>query len=983
MWQQRVRAWFDSIRARLARRGARTTSDDADEYESRYETIVVGQKGRFDLRRSALPITIGAIAVLSAVALVTHPPVQGVGRGEVGVRINRFTGTVSEWHDGSVVRPARPAPDARLLAARPESTAPAQMRARRRAGAAAVGRGPLARRRPHGALRDRSRASRALAAQPARRRRRARSSSRRRRASSTRCSRATRCARSSRPSAPRSSSHRDRAAAAARRRRRRRCAACRSARSTCRPTTAAAWTSLLAEELAARRCATRSTSRKSASRRPSSTARPTRCGARSAPRLRRASRSSPPRAQEEAMKHVLPFKQRQIEQRQLEAEAEKVTRIKAAEASAAGAPHRGERRGRRAPEARRRRGLSPRARSARSNAEQMAREGALITRHPLLIQKTMADKLSDKIQVIIAPPPAPTAASSAPACSAARGAVRSRRAAMTPSSTPPPATPRRRREHRRTMRDVVHGLTVLIAALAAALATVAGAATLALGASSRRARPAPRRRRARRRSGDGDHRSSCATRPRCAPRRATRRQQQAVLWQGEVLEVRGERLDYLQVYDHRRERGGFVRASQVAPRSRSRADDAPELLALVCASCASTPGSEALGIGFAAAYLQAAPAEALNGDAGIEAFDALGTIADRLARRASSAGASSKAAEAALSAHLDVARRYGVHFASFERDGSMQICYDGDAFRRVLAMRPSRSSARAPCSALTRPECVDPALGRSRARRAGRVARRRARPRRRRQARRPTCKNRVAMRRAGVWSATRLPARAPRRRVDAEATAAGAARARPRPSWPASTRASSPTRTWPASTTPRCASTRRAGPPTAERRAAPGRRRRVAASSTPGEPGRNLRPAGRREARRERAAGAPLHLRHRLDRARRRSIAKATRSPLAVQPIEAWRELWLFRKTERAAGACSVLPPATTAPGIWLRRVRRLGARRPADAGRARSAWRGPLQAQLRGGPPRHARHRAAGRRPRACSAHSSAGRTRRGSARR
>jgi hypothetical protein len=36
----------------------------------------------------------------------------------------------------------------------------------------------------------------------------------------------------------------------------------------------------------------------------------------------------------------------------------------------------------------------------------MAREGALVTRHPLLIQKTLADKLSDKIQVIIAPPPA-------------------------------------------------------------------------------------------------------------------------------------------------------------------------------------------------------------------------------------------------------------------------------------------------------------------------------------------------------------------------------------------------------------------------------------------------------------------------------------------------------------------------------------------------------------------------------------------------
>jgi hypothetical protein len=39
-------------------------------------------------------------------------------------------------------------------------------------------------------------------------------------------------------------------------------------------------------------------------------------------------------------------------------------------------------------------------------AAQMEREGDLITRNPLLIQKTMADKLSDKVSVIIAPPPA-------------------------------------------------------------------------------------------------------------------------------------------------------------------------------------------------------------------------------------------------------------------------------------------------------------------------------------------------------------------------------------------------------------------------------------------------------------------------------------------------------------------------------------------------------------------------------------------------
>ena len=36
----------------------------------------------------------------------------------------------------------------------------------------------------------------------------------------------------------------------------------------------------------------------------------------------------------------------------------------------------------------------------------MERDSALIAKNPLLIQKTLADKLSDKIQVIIAPPQA-------------------------------------------------------------------------------------------------------------------------------------------------------------------------------------------------------------------------------------------------------------------------------------------------------------------------------------------------------------------------------------------------------------------------------------------------------------------------------------------------------------------------------------------------------------------------------------------------
>lgn len=110
------------------------------------------------------------------------------------------------------------------------------------------------------------------------------------------------------------------------------------------------------------------------------------------------------RAQEEAMKHVLPFKEKQIQQRQLEAEAEKQSRIRAAEGAAQA------RRIEAAGEAESRQKLADAEgyrleRVGRIASEQMARDGALITRHPLLIQKALADKLSDKISVIIAPPP--------------------------------------------------------------------------------------------------------------------------------------------------------------------------------------------------------------------------------------------------------------------------------------------------------------------------------------------------------------------------------------------------------------------------------------------------------------------------------------------------------------------------------------------------------------------------------------------------
>jgi uncharacterized membrane protein YqiK len=104
------------------------------------------------------------------------------------------------------------------------------------------------------------------------------------------------------------------------------------------------------------------------------------------------------------MQHVLPFKQKQIEQRQLEAEAEKEARIRTAEGAAQA------RRIEAAGEADSRQRLADAEvyrldKVGRVNSEQMERESVLIGANPLLIQKTMADKLSDKIQVIIAAPP--------------------------------------------------------------------------------------------------------------------------------------------------------------------------------------------------------------------------------------------------------------------------------------------------------------------------------------------------------------------------------------------------------------------------------------------------------------------------------------------------------------------------------------------------------------------------------------------------
>src|SRR5262249_44581323 len=175
-----------------------------------------------------------------------------------------------------------------------------------------------------------------------------------------------------------------------------------------------------------------------------------------------------------------------------------------------------------------------------------------------------------------------------------------------------------------------------------------------------------------------------------------------ILWQGDVLEVRGERAGYIKVYDHRRERGGYVRGDAVRTVGLAETD-APELLA-VLRFLRESPGSEALGISYGAVYLKAVPSRVLSA----EPFDAIAGMAERLADQASG----SATRHANVAAHLEVVQQFGIRMRSFERNGHMQVCYDGELFLRVLSMPAARPEERARAAlALTRADCIDPALG--------------------------------------------------------------------------------------------------------------------------------------------------------------------------------------------------------------------------------------------------------------------------------
>ena len=322
------------------------------------------------------------------------------------------------------------------------------------------------------------------------------------------------------------------------------------------------------------------------------------------------------------------------------------------------------------------------------------------------------------------------------------------------------------------------------------------------------------------------------------------------------------------------------------------------------------------------------------------ALDALGTFAERLARRASSGAVRTKAADAALSAHLDVAARYGVKFTSIERGGRMQ---------RLLRRRrvPPRARACAPTPeqraraalALTREECVDPDL----------------RPTERRRvdewradvldgvdvARLPAyLRNRVLMRRAARVEQPRLPARAQATSRRMRRPARAIARARPAIDKSELTDDDMRTYADAAMRVERVALGRgaRFGAVGAEAAAAlvtaPGERRARPASCS------STRSTTRRSPLAQRctygvvwaAFGHAESRRHRA-RARRAADRHLARDVGVPQDADGWT---VARAAARLDGARS-----------RLCRVRGLGARRQADAGRAR----GERRRQVRGAP--------------------------------
>jgi hypothetical protein len=302
---------------------------------------------------------------------------------------------------------------------------------------------------------------------------------------------------------------------------------------------------------------------------------------------------------------------------------------------------------------------------------------------------------------------------------------------------------------------------------------------------------------------------------------------------------------------------------------------APELLT-VLRFLRETPGSETLGISYGAAYLKAAPARSLSA----EPFAAIARMAERLADAAS--GSSSRSTDAA--AHLEVAEQFGIHMKSFERNGRMQVCYDGELFRRVLITAGASPEARAHAVlGLTRPDCIDPALG---------PAPRAALDNERRELLDeikdadlpPLLRTRLHIRRAGVWASV---AYEQARRGEPSGTAAGRALAELMAADP--NELGEDRRSEYVDAVVRTGAVRWAAAMAAP--AASG----LTVSAAPGDPGQTCVTL----ADTQRPRASPLVRRCTYGivwMASAHAIPQGPALVLAVQPLESWRELWVFHQ---------------------------------------------------------------------------------------
>ena len=362
------------------------------------------------------------------------------------------------------------------------------------------------------------------------------------------------------------------------------------------------------------------------------------------------------------------------------------------------------------------------------------------------------------------------------------------------------------------------------------------------------------------------------------------------LWQGDVLEIRGERAGYLKVYDSRRERGGYL-ASHTVRLIGLAETDAPALLA-VLRFLGERRGAEALGISYGAAYLRAVGARDLTA----EPFDAIAGMAERLADAASGSGSS----HADVAAHLEVVRQFGIGMRSFDLNGRMQVCYEGELYRRVLAIPAASAAERAHAAlGLTRPDCIDPSVGL--ALRASVDGERRAllervdeRPLS------PMMRSRLHARRALVWAST---AYGQARRGEPPTEAAQRALAELLAVHP-----------------DELGEDRRAEYLDALVRVGASRWAAVAPSpqtgalrltAAPGEPGQTCLTLTDAQ-----APGAPLVRRCTYGlvwMASAHPLAQGRALALAVQPLESWRELWVFR-ARGARWTVDVLSPGLDDP---------------------------------------------------------------------